>query len=170
MKKDIALIGGLFLVIIALLFFGNGFTSTGLVNRKSSTGSTPAANLGNQVEIQIKNFRLHAAVADSADERKIGLSKRDGLALDWGLLFIFDKKGLYSIWMKDMRFAIDIIWISEDKRIVDIVQNAAAEPSKKDKDLTIYTPRADAKYILEINAGLASLNNLQIGDVVEFKQ
>ena len=67
-----------------------------------------------------------------------------------------------------MKFAIDIIWIDENKKIVDIATNVPPEPGKKDRELTIYRPGTDAKYILEINAGLSSLNNFQIGDQVEF--
>ena len=68
-----------------------------------------------------------------------------------------------------MKFPIDIIWISEDKKIVDIAQSAAVEPGKKDKDLKIYRPEADSLYVLEINANLANLHNLQVGDDVFFE-
>ena len=85
------------------------------------------------------------------------------------MLFVFENKGTYGFWMKDMEFAIDIIWIDENKNIVDIVENAAPQPGKKEKELTVYKPRNDALYVLEVNAGLSNLNNLQIGDKVAFE-
>ena len=85
------------------------------------------------------------------------------------MLFVFENKGPYGFWMKDMKFAIDIIWIDENKNILDIVANTAPQPGKKDKELTVYKPRDDALYVLEFNAGLANLNNLQIGDKVSFE-
>lgn len=169
MKKDLALIGGLFLIIVALLVFGQGFTSSGLLNKKPSPkGATQEASLGEQVNIKIKDLSLKAAVAATSQEHKKGLSGRDGLPLDWSLLFVFGEVKPHVIWMKGMRFAIDIIWIDENKKVVDIAESVPPEPSKKDKDLTRYTPRSDSKYILEMNAGLASLHNIQIGDSVEF--
>ena len=43
-----------------------------------------------------------------------GLSGRDNLADDEGMFFVFEKSDIYPFWMKDMKFAIDIIWIMED--------------------------------------------------------
>lgn len=169
MKKDIALICGLFLVIIVLLVFGQGFTSSSFVNKKNTDKQTsPAAKLEDQIQIKIKDFEITAAVADSPDEHKKGLSGREEIPLDWGMLFVFSESKPHIIWMKDMEFAIDVVWIGADKKIVDIAENVPPEPHKKDNQLTRYTPRNSAKYILEYNAGLSSLNNIQIGDTVEF--
>lgn len=166
MKKDIALIGGLFLVIILLLVFGKGFTSAGFVSKKPSGESTLSAIMAKFVKI--KGLTVNVDVADSTEERKKGLSGRNGMQIDRGMLFVFDKNGVYAIWMKDMKFAIDIVWIDENKKVVDMAQNVAPEPGKKDRELTVYTPKAGAKYVLEVNAGLTSLNNVAIGDLVEF--
>lgn len=168
MKKDIALIGGLFLAVILLLIFGQGFTSTGRVQPNTGRQSTTEASLGDQVNIKVRDLQVKAAVADSNEERKKGLSDREEIPLDWGLLFVFDEEKKQAIWMKNMKFAIDIIWIDKDKKIVDIAHSAAPEPGKKDNELRVYTPRSASKYVLEINAGIASLNNVQVGDTVEF--
>jgi len=165
-KKDIALIGGLFLVIILLLFFGKGFTSIGAVSNKKSNTSSASATLAKS--LKIKGLTVNIDIAESADERKKGLSGRNSMNIDQGMLFVFDKSGVYAIWMKDMKFAIDILWISDDKKVVDIAQNVVPEPGKKDRELTIYTPKADAKYILEVNAGITSLNNIAVGETVDF--
>lgn len=166
MKKDIALIGGLFLVVVLLLVFGKGFTSTGAVFTKKSTSSTAPVAIAKS--LKIKGLAVNIDIADTADEQKKGLSGRNSMKIDQGLLFVFEKSGVYAIWMKDMKFAIDIVWISADKKVVDIAQNVAPEPGKKDRDLAVYTPKAGAKYVLEVNAGLTSLNNILIGDSVEF--
>lgn len=110
-----------------------------------------------------------AEIADEPDKRRKGLSKLDELPIGEGLLFVFERNGEYAFWMKDMNFPIDIIWIDDNKKIIDIAENAVPEPGKNDNDLTIYSPKSDSRYILEINAGLSSLNNLQIGDKVNFK-
>lgn len=171
MKKDLAMIGGLFLLVAGIVIFGKGFSTGSFITSKNQ--STKSASSSNSVttpkestHVVIGNFKIDAIVADTADERKRGLGERDDLPISEGMLFVFDKSDSYAIWMKDMKFPIDIIWVGEDKKIVDIAENAVPEPKKKDDELKIYRPKAEAKYILEINAGLVRLHNLQVGDTV----
>ena len=171
MKKDLAIIGGLFLVVIILLIFGKGFSSAsyvgfGKVNQTSSQNK-------NQTNISIGSLSVKAQVASSTNDRKKGLSGRDSLPINEGMLFVFEKSGKWTIWMKNMKFPIDIIWIDDSpaggKKIVDIAADAVPQPGKKDSELTLFKPRGDSKYVLEINAGLANLNNLKVGDAVNFE-
>ena len=165
MKKDLAIIFGLFLLIAALLIFGKGISTISYLPQSQSQ-----TQKGNELlAISAQTLNIKAKVASKPDERKKGLSKQDSIPLDEGMLFVFENPGLYGIWMKDMKFAIDIIWINDDKRIIDIAENVPPEPNKKDEELTIYRPRSSAKYVLEINAGLTALNNLQISDQVNFE-
>lgn len=167
MKKDLAIIGGLFLVVVGLLIFGQGFSSASFVGLKP-TGQMSSQDKG-QVSLSIGSLSVKAQVADTASVRKKGLSERDSLPINSGMLFVFDKSGKWGIWMKGMKFPIDIIWIDDGKKIVDIAEDAVPEPGKKDSALTVYRPRADSKYVLEINAGLSNLNNLRVGDTVNFE-
>lgn len=157
-------------MVAALVIFGRGLTTgqfAGVSPRPESTKS--AVKQKGTTDVTIGDLKISAEVADTADERKKGLSNRDELAIEAGMLFVFDESGSYAIWMKDMRFPIDIIWVDESKRIVDIAESAVPEPGKKDEELKRYRPRPQAKYILEINAGLSKLYNLQIGDAVTFE-
>jgi uncharacterized membrane protein (UPF0127 family) len=86
------------------------------------------------------------AITPEAHER--GLSGRASLAEGSGLLFVFDRADTYQFWMPDMHFAIDIIWIGEDKRIVDISEGVTPESYP-----TLFRPRLPARYVLEVNAG-----------------
>ena len=167
MKKDIAVIGGLFLLIVIILIFGGAYTS--LVFFTESTGS--AFTIGNReksLQVRIKDLELNAIVAGNQNIRKKGLSDRESLPLSSGMLFVFEKPGDWGIWMKEMKFAIDIIWINDEKQIVAIAKNVPPQPKVKDKDLIIYKPGKNARYVLEINAGLSDPHNLGEGDVVTF--
>lgn len=170
MKKDLAKILGLFLLILILLFFARGFTSLGFVSRQESSINFPFTfdETKKEVPIKIRGLSVTAEVADTQSLRKKGLSGRESLPLPDGMLFVFDKEEMQGIWMKDMKFAIDIIWINKDKKIVDIAKSAAPQPGKRDRDLFIYRPRESALYVLEINAGLVDLNGIQLGDAAEF--
>lgn len=167
MKKDLGIIFGLFALIAVLLIFGQGFTSVSVFNSNQGTPSA-AVKTNGLTSITSGSLSVDAEVAAKASDRKKGLAKRDSMPITRGMLFVFDKSDKWAIWMKDMRFAIDIIWIGENKKIVAIANSATPEPGKKDNELTIYKPDVEAKYVLEVNAGLAELNNLKVGEAVNF--
>ena len=49
----------------------------------------------------------HVEVKDSPLERSQGLSGRQSLPTDTGILFIFDKPEVQNFWMKEMQFPLD---------------------------------------------------------------
>lgn len=167
MKKDLAVIFGLVLVIIIFIIFGRGF-SPGQFLTQTATDSAQTQKKEN-TQVAIKDLTIQAKIADDPKERQAGLSDFPSLTLNEGMLFVFDKNASYVFWMKNVEFAIDIIWIDEQKKIVDIAPNVPPEPNKGEKELTRYRPKGDAKYVLEINAGISALHNLQIGDQVAFE-
>ena len=111
--------------------------------------------------IQLDGQTIHVAVVDTPVARERGLSGRQGLAGDQGMLFVFPKDGVYSFWMKDMLFSIDIIWISADGTITDIVQNLSPDTYP-----TAYTPSKPGRYVLELPAGYVKAHNVHEGDIV----
>ena len=167
MKKDLAIIAGLVLVVVFFIIFGRGF-STGQFLTQIATNSAQTQNK-ESAQVTIKDLMIQAIIADEPKEREAGLADYPSLPLGEGMLFVFDKSASYVFWMKNVEFAIDIIWIDETKKIVDIAPNVPPEPNKNEKELTRYKPKGDAKYVLEINAGLSALHNLQVGDQVLFE-
>ncbi len=145
----------LFLITFVILFLFN-------ISNKPSLTNIKYVNIGGgRVEVDL-------AITERA--RMIGLSGRASLDEDRGLLFIFDKLGRYSFWMKDMNFPIDIIWLAppeggdnDEMKIVFIKENALPIDYPE-----TYTPYKDALYILEVVAGYTFKNNLKVGDTVEF--
>lgn len=111
------------------------------------------------VHIQDKPFRVE--IADSPREQERGLSGRSEISDVSGLFFVYDEPGFYSIWMKDMRFAIDIIWISENLEVIDIDRNVTPS-TYPDK----FEPSREAKYILETEAFFVETYGIKIGDPV----
>lgn len=117
----------------------------------------------NQPKVEIGGKIINVEIADTNAKRELGLSGHAPLADDKGMLFVFDKTGKYPFWMKDMLFPLDIIWISEDFKIVYIEKNAqpVSYPNTFGDD-------KEARYVLEVNAGFSEKNNLKIGDQVKF--
>lgn len=173
MKKDLGVIFGLFLVVMVLIIFGGSYSSTVFLeqNKQSFASNKEAssqATVSSFVGVTSGSLSVQAEVAKTPDTKKKGLGGRESLDLDRGMLFVFESSANQTFWMRDMKFAIDIIWIGEDKKILHIAENVPPEPGKKDSELMRYSPPAPAKYVLEINAGLTRLNNLKLGDSVDF--
>ena len=101
-------------------------------------------------------------VADTQAKRTQGLSGRDIVADDYGMLFVFDAAGRHGFWMKDMKVAIDIIWIAEEGSIVYIEHNLAP-----DSYPTVVTPPTPARYVLETRAGYARERDWGVGTKLE---
>lgn len=105
---------------------------------------------------------LKVEIADTPEERVKGLSGRESLDENAGLLFIYDEPGIYGIWMKEMKFPIDAIWLDGNYRVVDIARDVQPDSFPK-----VFEPSKPAKYILEVNASLAERNSIEIGDLLE---
>ena len=114
-------------------------------------------------KVLIKNSIFVAYVADSEEERMMGLSGKKFLPTNTGMLFEFDKNSDCGIWMKDMLFPIDIIWLDKNKRIVSKVSDA--EPSTYPK---VFYPPEKCMYVLEVRAGLIKERGLKLGDEILF--
>lgn len=169
MKKDLSVIGGLFLVVVVLVLFGNFFGTGGLLTGFGTNQATPTAKITkDSTTVSIGKLSVNAKIASTANDKQVGLSKYDSLPLDQGMLFVFDKSDIYPFWMKGMKFAIDIIWIDQNKKVVEIAKNVPPEPGKNDVQLKQYKPAAAAKYVLEVNAGLSDLDNIKVGDTASF--
>ena len=116
-------------------------------------------------EACINNRCFSLEVASTTSEREKGLMFRDNLLLNRGMLFVFEKSGKYSFWMKNTLISLDIIWISKDNEIVHI--ESSVLPCKTDF-CPSYSPSSSAFYVLEINSGLSSKYNLKEGDKINF--
>ena len=112
----------------------------------------------------IKDACIQVEVVSTFAEREKGLMFRESLAVDRGMLFIFEQEGIYSFWMKNMRFPLDIIWLDLNKKIVDIKENIP--PCSESCE--ILNPENKAKYVLEVNAGFTRRNKIKAGELARF--
>lgn len=118
-----------------------------------------------KTEVCFQDNCFLVAIADSPAERKQGLKFRKELSQDGGMLFVFEKQGFYSFWMKDTFIALDIIWLNKDREVVYIKHNAQPciqEPCEKFKSET------PAQYVLELRAGKAEEIGLGVGNKLKF--
>ena len=112
--------------------------------------------------------RFEIEVAVTPEERQRGLSGRESMPVDAGMLFVFEEERVLSFWMRETLIPLDIVFIDGERRIVDI-QTMVPEPDVSTGDLTVYLSSEPAMYALEVNAGVAAELGLMVGMVVTFR-
>ena len=116
--------------------------------------------------ITIGKTSFDVEVATTMVEQACGLSGREGLGDNQGMFFVFGSGSTQSFWMKDMTFALDMIWISGGK-VAGIAQNVPPpQPHAMLWQLKIYTSPPNVDKVLEVNAGTVAKNGIQVGDAV----
>ncbi|NQV39809.1 MAG: DUF192 domain-containing protein [Nitrosopumilus sp.] len=111
--------------------------------------------------ILIDDVPLEVQIADSEPRRVRGLMFQDQLPYDEGMIFVFTEPGLYSLWMLNMQFPLDMIWFDQDGSIVHIEKNIP--PCKTVVEITTcqsIIPDNEASYVLEVTAGFVDQNNI----------
>ena len=97
-----------------------------------------------------------------------GLMFRDSMAADRGMLFLHAKNGHYQYWTYNCKFPIDIVWMDEAHRVVEVYPNAPPCTSKSAHDCPTYGGRHDARYVLELNAKVAVPSGIREGVFLSF--
>ncbi|HEY7197975.1 MAG TPA: DUF192 domain-containing protein [Gaiellaceae bacterium] len=101
-------------------------------------------------------------VADDAGERSRGLSNRDSLEADAGMLFLFPGASTATFWMKDTRIPLSIAFFDRGGRILAVrdMTPCPAEPCR--------TYRSPSPYVgaLEVNRGAFGRWHVAPGDRV----
>jgi uncharacterized protein len=109
--------------------------------------------------------RILAEPARTETAMMRGMMFRDALADDRGMLFTHGEPGNFSYWMFQVRIPLDILWLSPQKRVVEIVEGAQPCPAKP---CPSYGGKQQALYVLELSAGSVKRHNLRIGDALRF--
>jgi uncharacterized membrane protein (UPF0127 family) len=133
-----------------------------------STALTDPPPDAEQVDLQVGDAKLRADVADDDAERALGLGGRARLGRDAGMYFVLTTDEP-RIWMKGMRFPLDLVWIHDD-RVVDVTPRVPdAPPGTRESQLPIYSPSKPANRVLEVNSGWAERNGVSAGDRVRLQ-
>ncbi len=107
-----------------------------------------------------QRHRLEVELAVTVQQRAQGLMYRRRLAEDGGMLFLYDRVGILSMWMKNTVIPLDMIFIAPDGRIVDIAERTVPY------SLETISARVAASAVLEVNGGTVARLGIQPGDQV----
>lgn len=157
MKKSTWIVMCILLIIVGFFVFRN--TVPALV--PEDTGAPEISYT--KKEVMLGNALFVLEVADTFALQERGLSYRQNLAPQTGMLFVFDTPGMYYFWMKDMNFPIDIIWLDQNKKVVHI-EHSLSPSTYPDS----FGPETPTQYVIEIPAGEATRIGLVLGNIVNF--
>lgn len=135
-------------IVVAIIVFGMVFLWWQMFSR--------------QPKLQLANTTFEATVLETKEDKIRGLSGTESLAKNQAMLFDFEHEDTWGIWMKDMNYAIDIIWIDSESRVIFMV--ADAQPSSYPD--TVYKPSKQARYVIETISGTIERTGLKMGDIV----
>jgi uncharacterized membrane protein (UPF0127 family) len=109
-------------------------------------------------------------VADDTEERTKGLSGRNTLPDNTGMLFVWDDETQHTLWMDGMLFDLDMVWLDASRTVVSIDADIPTQPGVPTSELTQYHPAGAAKYAIELDAGEAAALGIDTGDALEFDE
>ena len=112
------------------------------------------------IQTKDSEYIFNIEIAITEKERSIGLMYRKELKQNEGMLFLYPKKQIIKMWMKNTLIPLDMIFINNNGKIIDIFKMTIP------KDLTPIGPDVKLKGVLEINGGLTSYLNINKGDFI----
>ena len=119
-----------------------------------------------QADFKISGQTFHVRVVHSDKDKEQGLAlfKRP-IEKDEGLLMVFDKSGYYSIWMKNIDYKIDVLWLDSNKKVIHYVENMDPKSYPETK---FVNPNTSAKYVVELPANTIRDLKIKNGTASDF--
>lgn len=152
MVRKITLLGPVIVGCVVLGVLGLTFIPEGIKNRnlEFSKGT-----------IVINNHSISAEIAETPAERQRWLTFRsEELPLNSSLLVVYDKPDLYSLWLLNIQFRLDLIWFDSDGNIVYIKQDVVPCKNTLDAAQCTYKNTIPAKYVLAATTGFINYHNI----------
>ena len=110
-----------------------------------------------------KDGRIVTIYIKRAHDKKLGLMHRkDKLKKNHGLLFDYNRYGVFTFWMKDTYIPLEVICLDHNYKVVGVIENL--KPKSKESR-TLDRP---FRYAIEVNKGTSKKNSVTEGDFIEF--
>ncbi len=110
-------------------------------------------------------IEVHCEPALTEDEHRTGLMNRDNLGEFDGMIFVFQIPRNVSIWMKDTKLALDIIFVAPTGSVMSIVELGPGWGLPENEIPSCSSP-GPVSYILELNRGFCRTHGVAVGAVV----
>ena len=112
------------------------------------------------VSLHVNGQKLMVEIAATPSERACGLSFRQSLPANQGMLFVYPNVGIREFWMKNTRIPLDLAYLAETGRIVEIYQMSPSDPERR------YRSGQSVAFALEVNRGWFEAHDVNTGDTI----
>lgn len=119
-------------------------------------------SLPERLSLDLGGTRYNLEAARTLQEKQRGLSGRNFLGTANGMVFIFDEPSSACMWMKDMQFAVDMLWLDSGRRVI-----ATAESLQPSTYPQTYCAPRPAAFVVELPSGALAAAKIKDGSVVE---
>ena len=109
--------------------------------------------------LKIKGQKLYIEISLTYNEKVKGLSERDKLEKNHGMLFVYEREQVLHYWMKNTYIPLSIAFIRENGVVIGIYD-------MKPESLTVISSIYPCKYALEVNKGWFKEVGLEVGDYI----
>jgi uncharacterized membrane protein (UPF0127 family) len=137
---------GQFALIVCL----NGAALTGLAWAQDQPQQLPAIQLGAGMH------NIIAQVAQTPDQRQVGLMFRKQMPSHEGMLFVFDQAATQCFWMKNTFLPLSAAFVADDGTIINIEDMAP-------QTLGSHCSRKPVRFVLEMNQGWFAKRGIKPG-------
>ncbi|GGK56055.1 DUF192 domain-containing protein [Haloarcula sebkhae] len=145
---------------------GSEAAVTPTATQPSTATSTPETTIAaREQETREPLGTVEVRIAQTFNQRYVGLSETESLGPDEGMLFVHDEAGQHTYVMRNMSFPLDIIFIDANGTITTIHHAPLPPEGTTGSDLTGYEGRG--KYVLEVNRGWTNRTGVEVGDRVD---
>ena len=120
----------------------------------------PQLNLP-RAQLQAGMHVLDVQLAQTPEQRQIGLMWRKDMPQHEGMLFVFEQASVQCFWMRNTLIPLDMVFIGADRRVVGVVHRATPETDDP-RDVP-----GEWLYVLEVAGGMASRWGVRAGDAVQ---
>lgn len=117
------------------------------------------------ISLFIGDQEFNVEIADTQQKQILGLMYRDSIPDSYGMLFTYHNEDTRSMWMKNCRIHLDLVFLDKNREVVDLYINV---PPCKNDPCASYISRRRAQYVLELRGNRAKELNLKIGDSIFF--
>lgn len=125
-----------------------------------------ALNVASQPQANLNGHTITLLLAKTEKEQHMGLSDKNSLPKNTGMLFVFPHPDYYVFWMRHVKFSLDIIYIKNNK-VVTILEQVKNPPYDM-QNPPLLRPHSPANNVLEVSAGTAKKYNVKVGDTIAF--
>jgi uncharacterized membrane protein (UPF0127 family) len=144
----------------------NGFVRTlAMAGVCTTLGLSACAARASGPYVELKGHRFQIEIAADEPSRERGLMFRESMPADHGMLFVFDDAQVRTFWMKNTHIPLDILYFDADYKLLS-VQQRVPPCLNSGNNCPGYPSEGAARYVLELNAGMADKLGVKSGDAL----